>query len=225
MYAETGRKELFEMLKTNIRKYDIFKLYYWHGATLVGKYKLPQLKENQFIPKNVISFNERNGIAKPEEHWVDFFIDDDLFENFWRHPEKSFTSLRRFAGIITTDYSMFPELLPGQIIWNCTRNRVMAYYLQINGFDTIPVASWSSREDFEWCFDGLPENSSIAVSTNGCMSSPYGKKIFQLGIKELQKRKNPFKLIVCGRPVKELEIYDNIIYYPCFSQRWKERVS
>jgi len=213
------------MLKTNIRKYDIFKLYYWHGATLVGKYKLPQLKENQFIPKNVISFNERNGIAKPEEHWVDFFIDDDLFENFWRHPEKSFTSLRRFAGIITTDYSMFPELLPGQIIWNCTRNRVMAYYLQINGFDTIPVASWSSREDFEWCFDGLPENSSIAVSTNGCMSSPYGKKIFQLGIKELQKRKNPFKLIVCGRPVKELEIYDNIIYYPCFSQRWKERVS
>ena len=52
------------MLKTNVRKYDIFKLYYWHGATLVGKYKLPQLKENKFIPKNVISFNERNGVVK-----------------------------------------------------------------------------------------------------------------------------------------------------------------
>ena len=213
------------MLKTNVRKYDIFKLYYWHGATLVGKYKLPQLKENKFIPKNVISFNERNGVVKPEDHWIDFFIDDNLFENFWRHPEKSFTNLRRFAGIITTDYSMFPELLPGQIIWNCTRNRVMSYYLQENGFKTIPVASWSSKEDFEWCFDGLPSNSSIAVSTNGCLASPYGKRIFLLGVQELQKKKNPYKLIVCGRQIKELDVYGNVLYYPCFSQRWKGRAS
>lgn len=186
---------------------------------------MPQLKENKFIPKNVISFNERNGVVKPEDHWIDFFVDDDLFENFWRHPEKSFTNLLRFAGIITTDYSMFPELLPGQIIWNCTRNRVMSYYLQENGFKTIPVASWSSKEDFEWCFDGLPSNSSIAVSTNGCLASPYGKRIFLLGVQELQKRKNPYKLIVCGRQIKELDVYGNVLYYPCFSQRWKERAS
>ena len=211
------------MLKTGIRKYDIFKLYYFHNATLVGKYKLPQLKATQAIPENVISFNERNSIKKPEKHWVDFFIDDVLFENFWNHPEVSFSNLRRFKGIITTDYSMKPEMLPGQLIWNCTRNRVMAYYLQKQKFNDIPVATWCFESDFEWCFDGLPEHSTIAISTNGCKSEPYSLKIFMLGVEELYKQKSPTHLIVCGRPIPELESYPNVIYYPSFSQRIKER--
>lgn len=212
------------MLKTGVRKYDIFKMYYWHDATLVGKYRMPQLQPTQSIPHDVIGYNERKGIKNPEEHWVDFFIDDVLFESFWNHPEMSFSNLRKYEGIITTDYSMLPELLPGQNIWNCTRNRVMAYYLQSKDFDVIPVASWCTQDDFEWCFDGLPDNSSIAISTNGCMSSPYSKKLFLSGVKELQMQKKPAHLIVCGRKVAELEKYDNIYYYPCFSQRWKERV-
>lgn len=156
---------------------------------------------------------------------MDFFIDDALFENFWNHPEMSFDNLRKFEGIITTDYSMHPELLPGQNIWNCTRNRVMVYYLQINGFDVVPVATWCEEVDFEWCFDGLPDLSSIAVSSNGCMSNPYSRRIFLRGIEELQLQKRPTHLIVCGREVPELKKYDNIIYYPCFSQRLKERVA
>lgn len=144
------------MQKTGSRKIDVFKTFYWHGATLVGKYRLP-------------------------------------------------------------------ELLPGQNIWNCTRNRVMAYYLQSKGFDVISVASWCDKSDFGWCFDGLPEFSSIAVSTNGCKSSAYGTRVFLDGIKELQQRKHPTNLIVCGREVPELERYSNIIYYPCFSQRWEAR--
>ncbi|MDO4650839.1 MAG: DUF4417 domain-containing protein, partial [Eubacteriales bacterium] len=100
------------MLKTNVRKYDIFKLYYWHDANLVGKYRLPQLEATQALPHDVISFNERKGVAHPENHWIDFFIDDALFEKFWNHPEMSFENLRKFEGIISTDYSLFPEMLP-----------------------------------------------------------------------------------------------------------------
>lgn len=211
------------MLKTFKRKYDIFKLYYWHGATLVGRYKLPQLKPTQEVPTDVISFNERKGAKHPENYWIDFFIDDALFENFWNHPEKSFSNLKRFAGIVTTDYSMLPEMLPAQIIWNCTRNRVMAYYLQQNGFNIIPVASWCQENDFDWCFDGLPENSSIAISTNGCLSSPYSHRVFIQGVEALYQQKSPSHLIVCGRHMSELDHYPNVVYYPSFSQRWKER--
>jgi hypothetical protein len=211
------------MLKTGIRKYDIFKTYYWHGATLVGKYRFPQLKPTQSIPHDVIGYNERSRDSNPEQHWVDFFIDDALFESFWNHPEMSFDNLRKYEGIVTTDYSMHPEFLPAQNIWNCARNRVMAYYLQSNGFDIVPVATWCEKEDFEWCFDGLPELSSIAISTNGCMSSPYSKRIFLQGVEELQRVKHPSHLIVCGRELEELNKYDNVHYYPCFSQRWKER--
>lgn len=212
------------MEKINKRKYDIFKLYYWHKATLTGKYRFPMLAPTQAVPTKVISFNERKSISNKEDYWVDFFIDDMLFEKFWNHPEVSFENLKKFAGIITTDYSILPEMLPPQRIYNCMRNRVMAYYLQQNGFNIIPVASWCLESDFEWCFDGLPEKSSIAITTNGCMSSPYGKRILLRGIEELQKQKSPTNLIVCGRHMDELDIYDNIHYYPSFSQRLKERM-
>lgn len=212
------------MLKTGVRKYDIFKLYYWHGATLVGKYRLPQIEPTQAVPQNVISFHERKRISNPETCWVDFFVDDARYENFWNHPEVSFSSLKRFAGVITTDYSMLPEMLPGQKIWNCTRNRVMAYYLQQQGINIIPTASWCTEDDFEWCFDGLPENSSIAITTNGCMSSPYGRRMLLTGVEELQRQKSPSHLIVCGRPLAELDGFHNMVYYPSFSQRWKERI-
>lgn len=211
------------MLKTNDRKYDNFKLYYWHNATLVGKYRLPQLEPTQAVPNKVIGFNERKGISSPENYWVDFFIDDVMFEKFWNHPEVSFSNLKKFAGIITTDYSMFPEMLPGQIIWNCTRNRVMAYYLQQQGFNIIPVASWCTENDFEWCFDGLPENSSIAISTNGCLSSPYSRRIFLRGVEELETQKSPSHIIICGRPFPEIDDLPNVVYYPSFSQRWRKR--
>ncbi len=218
-----GKKE--NMLKTNIRKYDIFKVYFWHDATLIGKYRLPQLKPTQAIPSQVISFNERNSIKCPSNYWVDFFIDDALFEGFWNHPEMSFDHLRRFAGVITPDYSMLPEMLPAQRSWNCTRNRVMAYYLQQNGFNIIPVASWCEENDFEWCFDGLPIGSSIAISTNGCLSSPYSHNILLQGVKELYRQKSPTHLIVCGRHMPELDKYPNVVYYPSFSQRWRERTA
>lgn len=201
-----------------------FKLQYFEDATRVGRYGLPQLASTQFIPDKVISFNERKNIKDPEDYWIDFFINDYYFESFWNAPGRSLNNLRKFKGIITPDYSMIPAMLPGQIIWNCTRNRVMAYYLQRKGFNIIPVASWCGVDGFDWCFDGLPEKSSIAISNNGCLSSPYSRRIFLKGVEELQKRKQPSHLIVCGRFMEELSLYNNIIYYPSKSQRMKEHI-
>lgn len=212
------------MKKTGVTKIDHFRSYYWHRANLVGQYKLPQLKATQFVPENVISFNERKNAKNKENTWVDFFIDDVNFESFWRSPEINFDNLKKFAGIITTDFSVMPDILPGNNIWNVTRNRVLAFYLQKNGFNIIPTASWCRESDFEWCFDGLPENASIAISTNGCLSHEYGRKMFALGVEELFRQKQPSHLIICGKSVEGLEKYPNIVYYPSFSQRWKERV-
>ncbi len=212
------------MIKTYDKKYDVFKFDYWQGAKLVGKFLMPKLAPNQFIPENVISFNERNSVSNPEKHWLDFFIDDRHYETFWTYLKSRIKGLKKFAGIISTDYSMLPEMLPGQRIWNCTRNRIVAYCLQKRGFNVIPVASWCSQKDFDWCFDGLPEKSSIAISSNGCLSTPYGRKTLLIGVEELQRQKSPFKIIVCGRSLAELEKYDNIMYYPSFSQRMDERI-
>lgn len=212
------------MFKTGKSKYDIFKTYYYDDATRVGKYGLPQLKQVKFIPNKVISFNEKAQLKINDERWLDFFIDDSLFECVWNNADRYEQVFKKARGIITTDYSVYPELLPSQRIWNITRNRVMAYYLQEHmKLDIIPVASWCNNEDFEWCFDGLPKNSSIAVSINGCKSEPYSKRIFLDGIEAMQKILKPLNVIICGSGFEELNKYKNIHYYKNFSQRRNER--
>lgn len=212
------------MPKRGKQQINIFKMHYWNDATLVGKYRLPQLEPTQFIPHEVVGFNERSSVRNPKAHWIDFFIDDIHFECIWNRADFYLEKLAKFDGVITPDFSMLPEMVPGQIIWNNTRNRVLAYYMQKHNINIIPTASWCYRSDFDWCFDGLPEDSSIAVSTNGCKSSPYGLNTFMRGVEELYRQKNPSHLIVCGRKIEELSNYDNIIYYPCFSQRLQERL-
>ena len=209
------------MYKTNERKFDVFRLHYFHGATRVGKYELPQLKSTQIIPREVVKFSDRKKINEPEHYALHFFLDDYRCECFWKDAERYFDSMRNFQAIISTDYSMFPEMLEGQRIWNCTRNRVMAYYLQKNEFNVIPVASWCNMKDFDWCFDGLPEESSIAVSSNGCLRNPYGLKIFIIGFEELQKRKRPSNIILYGREMPEINQYKNVIYYPNHYESFK----
>lgn len=237
------RSKQFIMEKTGLPKYDIHRIYYWDDAELVGSHRLPQLAPQTFIPHDVVSFNERNTVKNPAKHWLDFFIDDNQFECCWTAFERSlvvdcaseratwrlldrYISLfKRFEGIIGTDYSMFPEMLPDQRNWNCARNRVFAYRLQRHGIPCIPVASWCCAEDWEWCFDGLPAESSIAVSTNGCCRSAETRRMFRRGVDELIRQKSPYAVIVCGRRLSELEgCKANLVFYPSFSQRMKERI-
>jgi len=58
------------------------------------------------------------------------------------------------------------------------RNREIDYYLQSNGINVIPVVSYAYPRDFEWCLDGLPPNSSVAISTNGSMQNFVSYKMF-----------------------------------------------
>ena len=213
------------MLKIGNPKYDCFKTYLWQDAELVGKYEMPQLEPNSFLPKNVISFNEKNSVKNIADSWIDHFIDDHNFECEWNNPVRYIQLFKRAAGVITADFSLLPELSLAQNIWNCFRNRVLAYYYQKNGINVIPVASWMDEDTFSWCFDGLPENSTIAVSSNGVLIDDYSFNIFVLGIEELQRRLHPSNLVVCGKKIKILEKYENVIYYPNFGQRRRENVN
>ena len=131
----------------------------------------------------------------------------------------------QFAGVIGPDFSLYQELLVPQCRWNIARNRIIDYRLQSLDIPEIPVASWQTKDSLSWSLDGLPDNSSIAVATNGCQDNPYSFDTFLYGVNVLQATKTPYKLIICGPRIKELDKYDNIIYYPNYSMRWKGRES
>lgn len=209
------------------QKLRLFKYYeYISDANLVGSERYPEVQPTQTIPNNVISFSERSSIKNPENYYLDHFVDDYKFESVWKNCARYLEKYRRFKGVITTDFSVYRDMPLWARKYNVGRNRAIAYFLQRNGIDIVPVASWAYLSDLSWCLDGLPRQSSIAISANGCMMNFISKNALLGGIDRLQDTLHPTNLIISGGPLPELDKkYNNVHYYKNFSQRLKERIN
>lgn len=92
----------------------------------------------------------------------------------------------------------------------------MAYWQKI-GLEVIPNVSWSDESSYNWCFDGLPKNSILAVSTNGVLKDKVAKTLFIAGYKEMKRRLQPIKVVIVGSVPKELEDEPNLIKFESYS--------
>ena len=102
----------------------------------------------------------------------------------------------------------------------------MAYAVQKANGVMIPTGGFGPERTWDWCFDGLPHNSSIAVTTNGTLDDPEARRIFVGGIDALVHTVTPCNLIVCGKYPDWLNNkYPNvnIVGIPSYSQQWKRR--
>lgn len=187
----------------NFNKFKDLDTFRWKrisGAEYEGKFEMPMLQPaHDCEPDNLVPFHMAKTIKDPENHWFHFYEDDYQFERFWNRPSQYLQLLKGFAGGISPDYSMYLTMPRSQQIWNCWRNRAMAYFLQNNGLRIIPNAGWSDADSLEWAFDGLPSNSVLSITTQGCMGKDYVCRQSLLnGLHELVRRKHPEKLIVYG---------------------------
>lgn len=90
----------------------------------------------------------------------------------------------------------------------------------MHGIDVIPTISWSNKESFEWCFDGEPEGSTVAISSVGCMKNKEANKLFVGGYKEMVKRLQPETIIFYGQIPDEC--MGNIVRVKAFSDKFRE---
>ena len=192
------------------------------GADLVGKYGFPQLRPVDLVPQEIIAFSDALRERKPRGKCVHFFIDDDKFERVWNAPDRYFQILQYFDGVVTPDFSSYLDMPMACQIWNRYRNRVMAYYYQSRGLNIIPTVGWSDTESYDWCFDGLPQHSTLAVSTNGCFSE-HQKQFYINGMIEMEQRLMPNRIICIGRKI-DVPINTQIIYYDSFGQTMTKRL-
>ena len=195
-------------------KLTVYDTFHWErikGADLCGKYDFPQLKPCiDAQPQKLTPFHMAKNTVDANCQWFHFFIDDYQFERIWNRPDKYLSILKRFQGGISTDFSMYWDMPKSQQIWNCWRNRAMAYWMQQNGLNIIPNACWGDEESLDWAFDGLPKNSILALTSQGCIKhNDEGKRLLVNGIHRLVREKQPVKLYVYGS----------------FPEIWKERFS
>lgn len=211
------------MIQTSTKN-DVARERFVYGAELVGKYQFPLLPRSHadLTGLRPVPFTSAQKEKHPKKCLCHFFTHDCEFEKVWNQPEKYFEMLRNFQYVCSPDFSVFSNMPLALQIWQVYRDRALSWWMSLHGVDIIPVAVWSSPESYDFCFDGLPEHSTLAVSTNGCFSAA-GKAAFRDGFREMVNRLHPEQVLIVGREL-DTGTDCNIVYMPGQGQQIKERL-
>lgn len=188
----------------------------------VGKYGIPQIRPEQRIADNWISFNYAKGCEEPESHGVHFFVDDYQFLRLWTNPDTYIHMLSRFQAVCTPDFSTYTDFPYAVQIFNHYRKHWCAAYWQDHGITVIPTISWSDENSFEWCFDGEPVGGVVAVSSVGTQNDLRCKALFEAGFDEMVRRLQPSQIVMYGDiPEVCLEYGVGVESISAFHTKWR----
>ena len=156
-------------LQTRILEQNIHNIIYaqYEG---VGEYDIPEMLPTHIdnladIPLQ--GFNYALKEKNPENIGVHFFLHDYQFERVWKYPDRYAECLSKFAFVLSPDFSPYSDLPKVLKVYNVYRNRWCGRYWQDYGMTVIPTVTWSDDESLEFCLDGIPKHSTIAISTMG----------------------------------------------------------
>lgn len=94
-------------------------------------------------------------------------------------------------------------------IYNTYRKNWIGRYMQDNGINVIPTVSWSTADNNDWIFDGIPTKSVIAISTLGCLKDKRATELFYEGWRTAQRKLQP-SLVLCYGKIPD-KIKENIV--------------
>lgn len=211
-------------IQTRILEQNILNLSYaqFEGD---GIYDIPMMLPTHIDNLEDIPLQGFNFALKekhPENIGVHFFLHDYQFERVWKYPDRYVECLKKFAFVLSPQFSTYEDMPKCLKIYNVYRNRWCGRYWQEHGIKVIPTFAWGGDYDFEWCFDGLPKHSTIAVSTMGDGRWGNHKGLFTLW-ETLQYELKPKTVLLYGKDLskqlRDESRHDNIIFKKMISSK------
>lgn len=154
------------------------------GVPLIKKY-------DGEIPDDFSSFHQ---IVRYHDSGVHCFIEDYYLERLWKRPEYYSTYLLRSKLFISPDFSLFTDMPLSMQLWNTYRSRYVGAYMQKLGVNVIPSIGWASDDSFDFCFLGVEQSSTVAISTVGCNN----REKFTSGLNAMIGTIHPEKIVWFG---------------------------
>lgn len=133
---------------------------------------------------------------------VHFFVDDYRFEGIYTNPKRTLKKYGQYEFLLTPDFSTYADMNLWRQLESVAKNRWVGAYWQEHGLTVIPTISWGTPRSFEFCYDGVEPNATVAVSTLGCKRS---KLQFMRGYNAMLDKLNPKSIICFGEPLPEME--------------------
>ena len=191
----------------------------------VGEYDIPQIQGIYDIEDNLefIGWNYAKSCKNPENKCLHFFLDDYQFSRLWTNPDTYIDMLRKFKYVLSPDFSPYVDFPKAVQIFNHYRKHWLGAYWQQHGINVIPTIRCNTeRYSWEFCFDGEPKNSVVAISSVGALRSKKIKEIMIETYYEMVRRLNPSCIIFYGDVPEECK--GNIIRVKPFQDRFRKAV-
>ena len=161
-------------------------------------WQMPVIKDDRVIPVDLIGFNYARTSKQKEDVGVHFYLDDYQFERVWKNPKRYIDILWEYDCILGPDFSLYMDMPMPMKIWNTYRNRFLGAFYQSKGIKVIPTVSWAEPETYEFCFNGIPEGSTVSISTVGVKRDNEALKVWKDGTTEMIRKIKPKKIILYG---------------------------
>lgn len=191
---------------------DIWNAFMTEGASF-GKYDIPFCPTTATnIPKDQITWEEartihRKHIARKDEDYfidafINWYIDDYKFDSsrgIWHDYNFALKVIKHFAGVITPDFSTYQDF-PYPIKIDATyRMRTFGYWLGKQGVRVINNVRWGTEESYEYCFEGIPQNSIVSIGTvGGGPRKLINRTRFEAGLHKMVELLHPHTILVYG---------------------------
>ena len=136
----------------------------------VGEYDIPEMYPTHIDNLKDIPIQGFNFALKeqhPENIGVHFFLHDYQFERVWKYPDRYVEVLKKFAYVLSPDFSPYADMPKALQIYNVYRNRWCGRYWQEHGIKVIPTFTMGDTDLFKVFCTGIPKHSTIAISTMG----------------------------------------------------------
>ena len=174
-----------------------YNLHLLDPYSLDGFYQMPIISNDNYVPDHMIGFNYAK-TSTDMDATIHFFVDDYQFERLWNAPEQYNDVLKKFEAVLSPDFSLYMNMPLAMKVWSIYRSRFLGNYWQRQGIRVIPTISWAEPDSFQFCFDGIPEGSIVAVSTIGVKREDEAFKVWKDGMDEMIRRIKPSTIIVYG---------------------------
>lgn len=184
---------------------------WWELTEQYGIPKLDGIKLKN-LPKTMelTAFNEAYKVPSSERKKtnIHFFLGDYLFERTWSKLIQTAEFLEQYKLVLSPDFSLYTDMPKALQLFNHYKKMYVSKFWQGMGIKVVPVACWSDELSFEFCFEGMPKNSLIAISSVGVMKNKENRHAFELGYAKMIETLEPKQILWYG---KEHECIDNSI--------------
>ncbi|MCM1143001.1 MAG: DUF4417 domain-containing protein [Muribaculum sp.] len=199
---QPGKRKLAKSQQSHYRvRIDSF----YHPEVLDGIVKskhfdMPVINRNLVIPNTTITTPFDRVMAKGcnTDSLVVFYENDNRFYSRLTHPWDYVDKLKTYAGVIGPDLSQYIDMDYATRLYHNYWNKVFTAYFQMRGVNMYPNVTWILPDSYEYCVDGLPRKSIIAINSMGVLKCHFSIGLWLKGYRYVLEKLNPLLILRYG---------------------------